>query len=792
MKFPLAPIAAAFLSGIALAHLKVPLIWALLLSCLVLLGAIVKKQKVDGCLILLFFALGLSRYWSAVFLPQEDIAFLAPETAKECWLVGKIQSDVTDRFVLSGERILLDEKWFPAAGKILVHRGSFHPRGEKFGYGDRILLSGWLSQPSGSRNPGGWSYRKYLAAQGIHASASLKREMVLLEKDRSVSVWKIAYFLKGILRHRIQKALAPEEQGLIQALLLGERGTLSPGLKEAFVQTGTVHILAISGLHVGMIVWGLLFLLKFLRVPRRPRFLAAMALTGIYALIAGAGPAVMRAAIMAEVYLLGKLLGRSHLLLNSLSASVLAILFWNPLQILDLGFWLSFLSVIALILIYPLFHPAIEDYPKFVKETAVLILTSLSVIIVITPIVSFFFNLFYPVTFLANLAAIPLSSLLLICAFLAAFLGAMGGWFWADVRLLETLFTGVVEKCAQIPGGFWFVPRLPVWIIVSYYCIFVLLISFPKESVFFSKKGQLLVLWFLFLNLLFWFPLFPRSGPLKVTFFDVGHGDAALVEFPKGENLLIDTGREKQRGEPLHPVIAYLRMRGVRFLDGVVLTHADQDHAGALNSLKKEVRITQLWDNGFKDPAAMDYRTLFRKAARYRVLNQGDRLATLSGVYLDCLNPPAKTLDQFKHRNDASLVLRLVYQRIAILFTGDVEGSGIETLLALPRDQLACTFLKVPHHGSDLGGYASLFFSRTHPQTALISMAVPNQWNLPNASTLEQLASCQSKVFLTAKEGGVCFQTDGESRDAISLRERSDLWYNWHILQELSGHDEKT
>jgi competence protein ComEC len=791
MKFPLAPIAAAFLSGVALAHLKIPLIWVLLLSCLVLLGAIVKKQRVDGCLVLLFFALGLARYWSAVFLPQEDIAFLAPETAKEIWLVGKIQSDVTDRFVLSVEGILLDEKWLPTAGKILVHRGNFYPREEKFGYGDRILLSGLLSQPSGSRNPGGWSYRKYLAAQGIHALVSLKQELFLLEKDRSISIWEIAYFLKGILRHRIQKALAPEDQGLIQALLLGERGTLSPGLKEAFVKTGTVHILAISGLHVGMIVWGLLFLLKFLRVPRRPRFLTAMVLTGIYALIASAGPAVMRAAIMAEIYLLGKLLGRSHLLLNSLSASVLAILFWNPLQILDIGFWLSFLSVLALILICPLFHPAIEGYPQFFKETSSLILTSLSVLVVITPIVSSFFNLFYPVTFLANLAAIPLSSLLLGCAFLAAFLGPMGHWFWSDVHLLEIIFIGIVEKCAQIPGGFWFVPRLPVWIIVAYYCIFVLLISFPREAASFSKKGQLLALWFLFLNLLFWFPLLPRSGPLKVTFFDVGHGDAALVEFPKGETLLIDTGREKPRGEPLHPVIAYLRMRGIRFLDGVVLTHADQDHIGALDSLRKEVRIAQLWDNGFKDSAAADYRARFKQAGRYRVLNQGDRLVTLSGVDLDCLNPPAKTLDQFKHRNDASLVLRLVDRRIAILFAGDVEGLGIETLLALPRDQLACAFLKVPHHGSDLGGYASLFFSRTHPQSALISMAIPNRWNLPNASTLEQLASCQSMIFLTAKEGGVCFQTDGESRDVISLKERSDLWYNWHI-HELSGHDEIT
>ena len=415
-----------------------------------------------------------------------------------------------------------------------------------------------------------------------------------------------------------------------------------------------------------------------MRIPRSPRFFAAMILVWLYALVAGAGPAVMRAMIMAEIYLLGKLLGRSHLLLNSLSASVLVILSWNPLQILDLGFWLSFLSVLALILIYPLYTPAIQEYPKFPRGIASLLLTSLAVLIVITPIVSFFFNLFYPVTFLANLAAIPLSFLLLICAFLAAFLGPMGEWFWSDVRLLETIFTGIIEKCAQIPGGFWSVPQLPVWVLAAYYCCILIFLILPqRETVFFSKKGQMLALWFVFLNLLFWFPVFSRSGLVKVTFFDVAHGDAALVEFPKGEVLLIDTGREKQRGESIHPVAAYLKMRGIRFLDGVVLTHADQDHIGGLDVLRKEIRIAQIWDNGFKDSAASDYRNYFKQTKRYRVLSQGDRLATLSGVSLDCLNPPAKTLDQFKYRNDASLVLKMTHRRRSILFAGDVEGLGI-------------------------------------------------------------------------------------------------------------------
>ncbi len=779
MKNPLAPIAIAFLVGITVAYLKIPLVLDFVLLGFLLLGCFIGRRErwLDGSFVLLFFLLGFLRYWTHVILPQEHTAFLASETPKEVWLVGRIQSEVTDRFVLSAERISFGNEWLPTMGKMLVRSPE-----RKYRYGDRIFIQGELSLPSEARNPGEWSYRKYLAVQGIHALFRLKQEPVLVEKNKGFSLWKLAYGLKGFLRQRIQNALAPQEQGLIQGLLLGERGTIPFELKQAFVQTGTVHILAISGLHIGMIVWGLLFLLKFFRVPRKPRFLMAMVGIWIYALVAGAGASVTRSTVMAEIYLLGKFLGRSNVLLNSLFTAILAILVWNPLQIFDLGFWLSVLSVLALILVYPLFHPLIENYPKIAKEAAALLLITLSVLIVITPIVSYHFNLFYPVTFLANLAVIPLSSLLLSTGFLAAFLGTLGNWLWPDLRFLEAIFTWIVEKCAQIPGGFWLVPRLPVWILVLYYGLLLFIRVIPCDP--FQRIPKLLILWLFFLNLLFWFPLVSTSPTLGVTFFDVGHGDAALVEFPKGETLLIDTGKEQYGNKRNHPVLTYLKMRGIRFLDGVVLSHGDQDHIGAFETIRKEIRVAQLWDNGFKDSATLFYREFFKKRQAYQTLNKGERLMTVSGIVMECLNPPSKGLDQFTQRNDASVVLNLTYQHHSVLFTGDVEGKGIGQLLELPPEQLTCTFLKVPHHGSDLGRGGGLFFSRTQAQMALISMAVPNQWGLPNAETMDQLRECGARCFLTAEEGAVCFQSDGKSDRVNSLRKRENLWYTISILKK--------
>ena len=720
-----------------------------------------------------------------MILPQENIAFRATETPTETCFVGRIQSEMSDQFVLSVERILLDKMWLPTTGKTLVQgrKEKGGSEGEKYTYGDRIFILGELSLPRQVRNPGEWNYRNYLASQGIHALLRLKQEPVLVERNTQFSIWKVVYFLKGFLRQRIQNALDPKEQGLIQGLLLGERGSLSFDLKTAFVQTGTVHILAISGLHVGMIIFGVLFLLKFFRIRRKARFMIAMIVIWIYALIAGSGPSVMRAMIMAEIYLLGKLLGRPSLLLNSLFVSILVILTWNPLQILDLGLWLSALCVLALILLVPCYHPMIENYPRIAKPIVMMLLNTLSILIVITPIISHYFNLFYPVAFLANLVVIPLSFLLLSTGFLAAFLGPIGNWLWQDLRLLEAVFTWIVEICAQIPAGFWFVPRLPLWTTVLYYIFLFLIVVIPSNPL--RKIPKLLILWLLFLNLLFWFPLIPAFHSLRVTFFDVGHGDAALVELPKGETLLVDTGMGNLGGltPRFHPVVTYLRSRGIRFLDGVILSHADQDHIGALEMIHQQVRVAQLWDNGFPDPSAERYRRLFQKEKRYQTLNQGEQLANSSFVKLICLHPAKEELQEFYHRNDASLVMRLSYGESRVLLTGDLEGRGVVRLLRFPPEELRCTLLKVPHHGSLLEPFGEKFFLTIHPKVAIVSISARNQWGLPNPLVLKQLEGCGSQVLITAKEGACSFETDGKTNRVISLKSPRPLWYTWSVLK---------
>ena len=266
MKTPLGPIAVALLVGMVIAHLGFSWIWNLsFFVCCLFLVRLLRFSWIDSLLISFFFLLGFLRYWTSVILPQENIAFRATETPTETCFVGRIQSEMSDQFVLSVERILLDKMWLPTTGKTLVQgrKEKGGSEGEKYTYGDRIFILGELSLPRQVRNPGEWNYRNYLASQGIHALLRLKQEPVLVERNTQFSIWKVVYFLKGFLRQRIQNALDPKEQGLIQGLLLGERGSLSFDLKTAFVQTGTVHILAISGLHVGMIIFGVLFLLKF-------------------------------------------------------------------------------------------------------------------------------------------------------------------------------------------------------------------------------------------------------------------------------------------------------------------------------------------------------------------------------------------------------------------------------------------------------------------------------------------------------------------------------------------------
>ncbi|MBI1975967.1 MAG: ComEC/Rec2 family competence protein, partial [Candidatus Omnitrophica bacterium] len=412
-----------------------------------------------------------------------------------------------------------------------------------------------------------------------------------------------------------------------------------------------------------------------------------------------------------------------------------------------------------------------------------------AVLIVLTPIIAHYFNLFSPVTFIANMVLIPLSFVLLSLSFLAALLGVhIGHWLWFDVRFVEIVFIWLADKLAGIPGGAWYVPRPPPWLAAAYYVFLIILLTAYSPHC--RRIPRFLILWFFFVTLLFWFPLLPKtSHALEVTFFDVGHGDAALVEFPRGETLLIDTGRETQPNPSLHPVLTYLRMKGIRFLDGVVLSHADKDHMGGFDFIQKQIRVARLWDNGYDDSAASLYRRAFTSLERYQTLTQGDRLATLSGISLECLGPRQDWLSRCKQRNDASIVLKLEMGRRSVLFTGDVEGIGVQTLTALAPEQLSCTFLKVPHHGSDLGPGGAIFFAHASPRTALISMAVPNPWNLPAVSTLRQLTDCGAEVLVTAQTGAVCFRTDGGSYDLISLSEERNLWYTLPIQERRSDDD---
>ena len=462
MKQPLLCLAAVFCLGIVFANLlKVPytLIYFLAVLSLILSFLSLRQEtRFDLLLLSLSFSLGVLALINSQILSKHHISdYIFHQGNQLKTISGYIDSAPVFRnhktsFIFRAQEFIKDGSKLDCSGKVLVYI-----KGRKdLQYGEVLILRGNL-------NMGRGKFGRYLNRKGIYALLNVQEQagVVKLNKNRGNFLKKFSLEMKKAMQDVISDNLSKLPAKMLNAMILGERSNIPKPIRNSMAKTGTVHILVVSGFHVGLVAFIIIMFLKVLRLPRNPRFWAAIACLLIYCLITGASTSVVRATIMAVFFIFGSLIKREPDIYNSCALAMISILAINPQQLFDVGFQLSFASVISIVYLYPKMKSFLRLESLKIRVLRYLIgasLVSLSAWIGTMGFIAYYFRVFSPITVLANILIVPLAVLTILCGFSLIFVGclapALAPIFASTAELAVGLLLRTSYFLTKIPGAY--------------------------------------------------------------------------------------------------------------------------------------------------------------------------------------------------------------------------------------------------------------------------------------------------------------------------------------------------
>ncbi|MEK7469218.1 MAG: DNA internalization-related competence protein ComEC/Rec2 [Planctomycetota bacterium] len=662
-----------------------------------------RPRTAVAALVCVAFAAGAGRLGAERRPDPLDISKFAGEGAVVA--VEGVVTRAPESFGTSGESDGASPGSWLVLGAESLHAGSFRTRvrgklrvvvGQgtpSLREGDRVRVSGWLSPPRGARNPGEFDFATHLVRNGIGAMLRVPKADAFEREGKGP--WWLS--LRGAARARISAGLSAigPEGGLYRALVLGDRSALDTRLEQAFVTSGTAHVLAVSGLNLVLVIAMAAGLARLCGVSARGAGLAALTVALSYAALVGWSPPVTRAAAMAASVLGARLLWRKGDLVNALAAAAILVLAVNPEDLFGAGFQLSFAAVLALVVAsQPIARllRAGPGAPRAWRATGGLVAASLAAGLATAPLTLYHFNIACPVSLAANLAIVPLASLLLGFGAVAGIAGCISPGAVAAVAPAfawpAAAGRWIVLKLGEAPYGHFWLPEPPALWTAALLVALLLLVKRPRIA-----SAALLVL-------AGWAGVFFGSAApdeMRATFLDVGQGACCVLEFPDGDAWVVDCGASA-RSDPGERVASpYLWTRRRRTIDTLLLTHADADHISGAVSLMERFSVRRLIvTRPFRaDPrAASVLRAAAENVVPVQVVQRGDLLRTRSGLEVPVLGPPADTPGW--SANDTSILLRVESRGLSLLLIGDAERRAVKAFLQSP---VRADVLQVPHHG---------------------------------------------------------------------------------------------
>jgi len=677
--------------------------------------------------------------------------------------------------------------WKPASGRAAVIVAGEPPDVVS---GCRVRIVGRGLRPGHALNPGEYDFRE--RARAVRCLSIVRCQ----SRDCLAAIEQPAAWSPAALLDRVRIAGAATlarhcggRAGLAAALLLGSREALPADDTQRYLVTGTIHILSISGLHVGILAVGLFKLLAFVGLGRSRAILAVAVGTGLYMVLVGAETPVVRATLLVWLSCLGAALGRSSPALNALAAAAIVVLVMNPADVFFIGPQLSFLSTAVLVGaggLVPPSGPGDDPIERLIagsrtplqrrlhrlgRQAVAVVVTGTAVWLVTAPIVAARFHVVSPIGLVLNPLVAPLVPLAMawgfLCLLVAPVSDRLAGGCGAVCDATLGCIDRMTEWAATIPGGHAWVAGPPAWWVVgAYAALVILLVALPRDRL--ARPGTWAVAAALWVGLglaggLAGAVLRPAAAGVEVTVAALGHGCGVVVRSPQGRVLVYDAGRLGAPGAARRAMSAVLWSEGHVRIDTLVISHADTDHFNAVPDLLERFAVGEVVvSESFLRSDSVAVRDLVRQVHQRRIalrrVRAGDEIPCDPLCRVRVLHQHATAADD----NQTSLVLAVESAGRRMLLTGDIEGDALAAFVAGDPD--ACDVLLAPHHGSVTSLPAEIARS-TRPEWVVVSGPGGSRW--PEVHDAYESAAGAYGPARVVKTGGP--DTDGTARGAVAV-----------------------
>ena len=659
--------------------------------------------------------------------------------------------------------------------------------------GNIIKVMGKLRQFEEAANKGNFDSRKYYLSLGFYGKIEAGT-IEIINSDYS-GIRQGLYEMRMEIIERLEKlcsdnkgifSIINNKNGIIGAIILGDKTDIDSDIKELYSVSGIAHILAISGLHISFIGMAIYRLLR-----RRFRFLfsAAVSIPVVlsFGIMSGFGISTIRAIIMFILKIIGEVLGRKYDAITAISLAGLVLLVQNPFVVCNSGFQMSFGAIIAIVLILPIVEEILNTDNKIIKVLS----ANFTISLVMNPILAWNYYELPTFSFLLNIVVVPLMSVVIVSSIVGIFCSCIMFGFGKAVIFpgcgileLYTFLCNIINKSsvASIVVG-----QPKVTIIIVYYAILLVVLfglknirtkytRAEKERNIIKKetglvlekkakkerriKGQNVklrlacIVGFLLLNCLIYY--IPNQG-FYITFINVGQGDGILIHGDNGTKVMVDGGSTSEKQVAKNCIVPYLKAEGIGTIDYSIITHTDKDHISGIleileNNNSNRIRIKNLVmpDINMKDDT---YNELIEKAKLKKInvlyIKKGDTLS-LGKTKIKCIYPETTTTASDK--NDYCTVLSVKNKTSKILLTGDISKEIEEKI----KDDIEenYTVLKVAHHGSNYSS-SEKFLKKVNPKYSIISVGKNNSYGHPGNETMERLRKQGGVIYRTDEKGGI-------------------------------------